>query len=144
VRARTEHERLNGDGAQGKIYARIGFALAFWGDDRGTAWALRAMSSTNGHRSERTCAPFSSTGNREKSVQSTVSERALFERCRRKLLRERGLMLRRCAERSRWFYDLGRYYMVNDRNHVSGPPFSSLEEMGRDLGVLRPGERLIE
>lgn len=41
-----------------------------------------------------------------------TTERALFDRLQRRLKRE-GQQLHRCRETSRYFYDLGRFYITD-------------------------------
>ena len=64
----------------------------------------------------------------------SVSQRGLIERIKR-ALRHDGLRLRTCRENSRSFNDLGRFYVVNDRNHLVESHLD-LEEVARDLSVL--------
>lgn len=70
-----------------------------------------------------------------------VSERALFARVSRALYRRDGFILRRCAERSRWFWDLGRFYAINESKHIRHADID-LEEFAKELGVMKPNEAL--
>ncbi len=71
-----------------------------------------------------------------------VTERALFSRINRKLKKE-GEILRRCRENSRFYADMGPYYAVDVvSNTVTARGVSDLEAWGRDLGVMRPFEKL--
>lgn len=63
-----------------------------------------------------------------------LSERALVARINRRLNRE-GQTLRLCREDSRWFLELGRYYIVDDRNNITAQGVS-LEALAADLGVM--------
>ena len=71
----------------------------------------------------------------------TISEPALIARIKRKLAHE-GETLR--VSRSANGYDGHRYGVIDrDRNFITGGT-SDIEEYGRELGVLRPGERLAQ
>lgn len=73
-----------------------------------------------------------------------ISERALFARVARKLAHE-SVFLHRCRIDSRGYADLGRYYCVNDRNHISGRILNTpdhLLEYGKELGVVAANEEL--
>lgn len=48
-------------------------------------------------------------------ITTTISERALFMRLKRRLARE-GLRLQTCRESSRWINDLGRYFATDASN----------------------------
>jgi hypothetical protein len=69
-----------------------------------------------------------------------VAERALLARINRKLEKDGDGVMRRCPEGSRWFNDLGRYYITNDdiivAHHIE------IEQWARDAGVLKPYEKL--
>jgi agmatine/peptidylarginine deiminase len=67
-----------------------------------------------------------------------VSERALFSRIARKLAHE-GSTLHKCRYDSRWFNDLGPYYVVDERNSVQERGFELLN-FAEALGVLKPSE----
>ncbi|MCW5756977.1 MAG: hypothetical protein KIT54_07070 [Phycisphaeraceae bacterium] len=72
-----------------------------------------------------------------------LSERALFGRVNRALQRE-GQSLRRCRIDSRDYANLGRYFVVDDsRNYVVGKDID-LEELAREVGVLRGYETLAQ
>lgn len=71
-----------------------------------------------------------------------VSTRALFQRLSRRLAKD-GKRLMTCREDSRAFQELGRYYTVNERNHIDRGDID-LEEFGRELGVLTPWEKLAD
>ena len=69
----------------------------------------------------------------------SVSERATLQRVNRALAYE-GKSMKICRENSRWFNDLGRYYVVNEFNAVD--QHANLEGWARDLGVLKPFEEI--
>ena len=71
-----------------------------------------------------------------------ISERALFERIKRKVAKE-GLTLHRCRQNSRWFNELGPYYVVNN-NHFVGLDANEFQELAKDLGCIAPHEYLEE
>lgn len=75
----------------------------------------------------------------------TITETALYGRISRKL-RHDGLILHTAqmyrAGRERYEdSNLGRYYIVDANNHLRDSHVK-LEELGRELGVLGPGEKL--
>jgi hypothetical protein len=72
-----------------------------------------------------------------------VSERALAARVDRKL-RQQGSMLRRCPPSSRWHYDLGYYYTIDIRRNAIESRHIDIEDWGRELGCLKPWERLVD
>lgn len=72
-----------------------------------------------------------------------VSERALIGRVNRKLLAQ-GEILRQCSEKSRWFHDLGRYYIVCIHRNAVDDRHIDLEAFARELGALGPAEVLAE
>lgn len=67
-----------------------------------------------------------------------VTERAALQRVNRALVRE-GSRMKVCRENSRWFNELGKYYVV-DGNTVE--PHANLEGWARDLGVLESFEEI--
>jgi hypothetical protein len=71
-----------------------------------------------------------------------LSESAIISRINR-ALRTQGEVLRRCRESSRGFQELGRFYVVNERNFICQKDVD-LDELGRELGVLRPNEKAPE
>lgn len=71
-----------------------------------------------------------------------VSRRALEQRIRRALARN-SMVLHRCSPSSRAYRDLGEYYIVDDRRHLVELD-CGLEELGRELGVLRGYEGLAD
>ena len=73
-----------------------------------------------------------------------VTEEALFRRCKRHLKQTEDLYLHRCTEGSRWYRDLGRYYMTTRDNVVHTRGIESIADLAEDCKVLRPGERLME
>jgi hypothetical protein len=75
-------------------------------------------------------------------IKISVARRALEERIRRKVYKENGWFLHK--SRGRDIQELGPYYHTDGNNHVCGPYVPSLEEYGRDLGVLKPFEKLAE
>jgi hypothetical protein len=76
-------------------------------------------------------------------TQVPVTERALFARLSRKLKKE-GQTLHRCRRDSRWFNDMGPYYTVDiDSNSVIDRGLSKLEVWGREVGVLKPYECVV-
>jgi hypothetical protein len=70
-----------------------------------------------------------------------ITERALFARLRRALIREQGLHLHRCRWDSRWLPDTGRYYAADARSWIQERS-DDLEGWAKEMGVLRPGEQL--
>lgn len=74
---------------------------------------------------------------------SLVSEPALFARVSGAYFRECGEKLHRCRWDSPAFSTLGRYYTLSDRNNVTATDID-LEGWAKELGVLKPWERLEE
>jgi hypothetical protein len=72
----------------------------------------------------------------------TVSERALARRIDRKLIRHSGERLAKCRSDSRWFNTLGDYYTYDKQSRFVRETHNDLEELGRELGVLKAGEQL--
>lgn len=71
-----------------------------------------------------------------------VTERALFSRINRRLNKD-GEKLHRCRADSRWFNDMGPYYIVDmATNTATARGFSDLENWGREIGALKPFEKL--
>ena len=63
-----------------------------------------------------------------------VSPRALLARINRKLVHD-GECMKTCRSDSRWWHDLGDYYVVDlSRNFLTHKHYD-LEEWGRDLGM---------
>lgn len=82
----------------------------------------------------------------EKLRRTSITNRALFERVRRRLARDCEY-LRTCREDSKWFDQHGRYYIVKAENgsgHWRSRTLVAtdidLEALGRELGVLRTHE----
>lgn len=70
-------------------------------------------------------------------MQSTVSERALLSRVNRRLAKQ-GQKLYRTAWDSRWFNELGRFYVVEGRMVVDR--WIDLEDIAHEVEALRPHE----
>jgi hypothetical protein len=70
-----------------------------------------------------------------------VTERALLQRIRRKLVHKGESLIVSRSENER--ANVGDYYIVNDRNVVAAA-HCDLEKLGRDTGALRPWETLAE
>ena len=84
----------------------------------------------------------------------SLTRRAVERRVSRRLAHE-GLILRKCSPRSRWYGDLGDYYLmrITARHFVVGhnqmPPgpalylaatHQHLDHLARDYGVIGDGE----
>lgn len=72
-----------------------------------------------------------------------VSERALFSRINRVLLKD-GETIRRCRTDSRSYHNLGSYYTVDFSRNAVVDSMIDLEEYGREIGVLRPFEAMAD
>lgn len=70
---------------------------------------------------------------------TTVSTRALISRINRRLARD-GEHLRKSRPNTSESHNFGTYYIVNPRINRLVASNVDLEEVGRDLGVLRPDE----
>lgn len=76
------------------------------------------------------------------NTQVPVNKRALFSRINRKMNKD-GEKLHRCRSDSRWYNDMGPFYTVDiNTNTVIARGVSDLESLGRELGVLKPFEKL--
>lgn len=81
-------------------------------------------------------------GTMKNTQQIPVTERALAARIDRKLNQE-GSRLKKARPGTRANLDLGDYYVVNSNEGGAWPTHVDLEEYGRELGVLRTGEKLV-
>ena len=70
-----------------------------------------------------------------------VSRRAVEARVKRALAKEDEL-LKKCREDSRWYSDLGRYYIIDIRFSAIVRKNEDLEDLARELRVLREYEEL--
>jgi hypothetical protein len=74
-------------------------------------------------------------------LNADLTESALVSRINRALAKN-GEGVRRCRRQSRWFHDLGRFYLVDvDRNAILRHDIG-LEALGRELQVMLPYEEL--
>lgn len=71
-----------------------------------------------------------------------VSSRALMQRINRKLKESDEVL--RTARGDRWRHETGDYYIIDIRRNTFTEKDVNLEEKGRDLGVLKPYEALVE
>lgn len=71
----------------------------------------------------------------------TITERALTMRIKRALSREDASRLCRTRSGSQAEMNLGQYYVVDSRNIVTAY-HCDLEDLGRDLGVLKQHEAM--
>jgi hypothetical protein len=72
-----------------------------------------------------------------------VSKRALVQRINRKLLKDRGEVLK-ATRGGKAQQDLGDYYTVDLAGNFLVEKDVDLGELGRELGVLAAYERLVE
>lgn len=72
----------------------------------------------------------------------SVSSSAVVRRINRKLHPD-GESLRVASHRSRFFYELGNYYIVNTDNYLCAQDVD-LEDLANNLGVLRAGQRIAD
>jgi hypothetical protein len=80
---------------------------------------------------------------RTKAVGVPVTERALVQRINRKLKAD-GELLKKCREDSPSYHNLGDWFLIDVTiNGVIGTDIDIVEK-GRELGVLKPWERLQE
>lgn len=77
---------------------------------------------------------------------NSITEHTLFKRVKKALLTSQSAgaakRLNRCRYNSRWFNELGRYYLVGLNNYVSDR-YVDLQDLARELNVLRPDEAVI-
>ena len=69
-----------------------------------------------------------------------LAEHALLARINRRL-RPKGRMVRKCPERSPIYYELGDYYLLDSGMNLLLRSDVNLIELGRDLGVLKAGDK---
>ena len=77
------------------------------------------------------------------TMRCTISESALFSRINRRLEKE-DQALRMTAHSSRWFTDTGRFYIVDLHTNFIITSHVDLQQLGRELGVLKANEILQE
>ena len=70
-----------------------------------------------------------------------ITMNALIGRIRRKLSREAEYFHK--TRGMRWYNDLGDYYCSDSRNNITMTHVDPVE-LGRELGVLRPDEAVVE
>ncbi len=80
-------------------------------------------------------------GKKAEGQKVPVTERAVVQRINRKLRDDDQVLKVTRGERAR--LDLGDFYILNWRLNVIADKFVDPEEMGRELGVLQPWERVI-
>lgn len=77
---------------------------------------------------------------------NSITEHTLFKRVKKALHTPQGAgaakRLYRCRYNSRWFNELGRYHLVGLNNYVSDR-YVDLQDLARELNVLRPDEAVI-
>jgi hypothetical protein len=78
-----------------------------------------------------------------KKTRVPVAERALLARINRQLAHE-GRRMKRCADNSPWHAQLGDYYVLDMNRNTIDAQFVSIEAWGREAGVLKDWEALIE
>ena len=72
-----------------------------------------------------------------------VTRRALLERTRRRLAKD-AITFHVAHPNSTVLRETGPFYLVDAHNHVTGPQINDLATYARELGVLRPFEKLAE
>lgn len=75
----------------------------------------------------------------KKSSRVSISERALLGRIQRKL-KTNGQKLVKCRPDTAAYAELGSYYITDGRAVIA--QHRELEVLGRELGVLKPYEKL--
>ena len=63
-----------------------------------------------------------------------ISERALVARVNRKLAKD-GERLHQCSENSKWFNELGRYFVTDQRNYISAK-YVPINQLAKELGAI--------
>lgn len=69
-----------------------------------------------------------------------VTEKQLVARVNRKLIGN-GQLVRKCRP-GRWHHELGDYYTLDVDMNAIVEKHVDIEDLGRELGVLRAGDRL--
>lgn len=72
----------------------------------------------------------------------TITEKALYQRINRRLKHDGEVL--RTARSQRTELTVGRYYILDVQSNAIAYQHVDLEELGRKLGVLLPGEQLAE
>lgn len=72
-----------------------------------------------------------------------ISERALFARVSRKLLKERQILLKRCRADRAEYPHLGAYYSVSLLTHTVTDTHIDLFLWAKELGSIKPYEELV-
>ncbi len=70
-----------------------------------------------------------------------ISDRALLARINRKLAKKMQT-LRQCRAGSRWYHELGDYYILDLNRNWIVDKHCDAETLGREIGVLREYEVL--
>lgn len=73
--------------------------------------------------------------------QVSVTERALLARLTRALAKD-GEILRKCRADSRWYHDLGDYFIVDVTMNTIIQKNVDLTELGREKGLLKQYEQV--
>src|SRR5689334_12104789 len=81
------------------------------------------------------------SANTQETSKIPVSQRALLARINCELAKK-GEKMRRCPQGSRWFRDLGPFFVLNVRRNIITAKDCDLATWGRDLGCLEPYEEL--
>lgn len=73
----------------------------------------------------------------------TITENTLIKRINRRLASDgEAVRVHLCKWNSRWFTDLGRYYLVDvNRNTIEGQHID-IEDLGREVGALGATEEV--
>lgn len=79
----------------------------------------------------------------KKGVKVNITERALIQRINRKLGHD-NQRLQTTRDTSRWIHDLGRYSIVDLQRNAICAQDVDLQELGKELGVLRAWETVAE
>ena len=72
-----------------------------------------------------------------------VSTRALEARIKRALAHD-GESLHRCRENSRAHLDFGDYYVRDTRLNIITDKYVDIEELARELNLLKPYEEVVD
>jgi hypothetical protein len=73
-------------------------------------------------------------------MKKQITKRALIERIRRKL--NKDAIQFRTNRGGPYTEGIGKFFLVDQNNHITGPRIDDLEAYGRELGVLRDYEIL--
>jgi hypothetical protein len=74
---------------------------------------------------------------------SALPKRSAVEARVKRALSKDGQLLRRCSSRSRWFHNLGDYYIVDERNCIVATDVD-LEQLAHEFRLLASDRAIVD